>query len=120
MRQSSHRHARAKRLRTELSLPERLLWVRLRGREPGRPAFRRQHPLGPYVLDFYCAPSRLCVEVDGAVHGAGDRPERDARRDAWLRGQGIEVVRVSAAYVLEDPSRAADWIVQLATERGVR
>jgi very-short-patch-repair endonuclease len=117
MRESSHRHARAKRLRGEMSLPEKLLWVRLRVRGPGRPAFRRQLPIGPYVLDFYCADSRLCIEIDGASHRAEDRPQRDERRDAWLGAKAIEVVRLPAAYVLEDPARAADRIVRLATER---
>jgi very-short-patch-repair endonuclease len=117
MRESSPRHARARRLRQALSLPEKLLWVRLRRREADRPVFRRQHPVGPYVLDFYCADSRLCIEVDGASHGMGERPQRDQARDAWLRAQAIDVVRLPAAYVLEDPARAADWVLHLASER---
>jgi len=100
-----------------LSLPEKLLWVRLRPREPGRPTFRRQHPIGPYVLDFYCADARLCIEVDGASHSMGDRPQRDERRDAWLAAQGIETVRVSAEWVLQDPEAVTDWLRGLALER---
>jgi len=89
----------------------------LRRRERGLPTFRRQHPVGPYVLDFYCSNARLCVEVDGASHSTSDRPQRDERRDAYLRAAGIEVVRVSAAYVLKDPAQATDWIRRLAFER---
>ena len=64
----------ARRLRRALSAPEARLWSRLRERAPGRPVFRRQHPIGPYVLDFYCAKARLAVEIDGASHDMGDRP----------------------------------------------
>ena len=69
-------------LRRNLSPPEARLWIRLRARIPGAPVFRRQHPIGPYVLDFYCAKARLAVEVDGIGHDMGDRPRRDLRREA--------------------------------------
>jgi very-short-patch-repair endonuclease len=104
-------------LRATLSLPEKLLWVRLRRREPGLPTFRRQHPSGPYVLDFYCSHARLCIEVDGESHFMGNRPERDARRDAYLHANHIEVVRISASYVLDDPEQATEWIRRLAFDR---
>ena len=93
-------HARA--LRKDLSLPEVLLWKAIRGRKLMGLQFRKQHPIGPYVLDFYCQPARLAVEVDGASHGFGDRPRRDATRDAWLEAQGITTLRLSAALVLRD------------------
>ncbi|MBI1200088.1 MAG: DUF559 domain-containing protein [Phenylobacterium sp.] len=105
---STHRRARA--LRQDLSLPEKLLWVRLRRREAGIPTFRRQHPIGPYVLDFFCATARLCVEVDGLAHMTADRPERDGRRDAWLESRGVRVVRIAAVDVLKDPDAVADWL----------
>ena len=76
-----------------MSLPEVLLWRILRDR-PGGYKFRRQHPAGPYVLDFFCAEHRLAVEVDGEVHARGDAPARDAARDAWIRSQGVRVHRV--------------------------
>src|SRR6202050_1672909 len=69
----------AQRLRRPLSAPEARLWNRLRTRAPGKPFFRRQHPIGPYVLDFYCAKARLAVEIDGVTHDMGDRPQRDLR-----------------------------------------
>jgi len=67
-----------------MSLPEVMLWKVLRGREDGKPVFRRQHPMGPYVLDFFCARALICIEIDGASHGFGDRPQADARRDSYL------------------------------------
>jgi very-short-patch-repair endonuclease len=80
---------RAKDLRRRMNLPEVLLWKAIKGRRLQGLHFRKQHPLGPYVLDFYCEAGRLAVEVDGASHSLGDRPQRDERRDAWLRAEGI-------------------------------
>jgi very-short-patch-repair endonuclease len=74
---------KARELRRSPTLPEGLLWQQLRTR-PGDLKFRRQHPIGFYVVDFYCPAARLIVEVDGESHGMGNRPARDARRDRWL------------------------------------
>src|SRR5215831_12327143 len=82
----------ARRLRRRLSVPEVRLWIRLRARSPGQPIFRRQHSLGSYVLDFYCPAARLAVEVDGMSHDMGGTPLRDARRDVWLRKEGVTVM----------------------------
>ncbi|MFC3076592.1 endonuclease domain-containing protein [Phenylobacterium terrae] len=93
--------ARARALRRQLTPPEARLWAALRRKAHGL-RFRRQHPVGPFVLDFYCAPARLAVEVDGLSHIAGDRPERDERRDAWLAREGIRVLRIAAVLVRDD------------------
>jgi very-short-patch-repair endonuclease len=61
--------ALARDLRAATSLPEGLLWRCLRGRRLEGLRFRRQHPAGPYVLDFYCPALRLAVEIDGDTHG---------------------------------------------------
>jgi len=100
-----------------MTLPEVLLWLQLRQPGEGLPRFRRQHPLGPYVLDFYCPAARLCIEVDGWGHNMGDQPERDERREAWLAAGGIATLRVTAAEVLADPDGVADGIVRTAAER---
>ncbi|MDB5691357.1 MAG: hypothetical protein JWO81_420 [Alphaproteobacteria bacterium] len=84
-----------------MTLPEVLLWRELRQRPEGF-KFRRQHPAGPYVLDFYCEAARLAVEVDGEAHDRGDMPERDNERDEWLRVAGIRSLRVPAREVLQD------------------
>ena len=99
----------ARKLRGTMSLPEVLLWQRL---HPSDAKFRRQHPLGRYVLDFYCASARICVEVDGISHNMGDSPSRDAVRNAWIEAQGVTVLRVSAAEVLRNPDVVADQIVR--------
>ncbi len=107
---------KAKLLRREMSLPEVLLWNRLRGKPMGI-KFRNQHPIDHYVIDFYCASKRVAVEIDGIAHDMGDRPARDVRRDAELRSQGIEVVRIAAAEVLRDADGTAEAIVKLCLDR---
>jgi very-short-patch-repair endonuclease len=116
LRKSDHNYERARQLRRNLSLPEGLLWRALR-RKPSSIKFRRQHPLGTYVLDFYCAQAKLAVEVDGLAHELGDRPERDATRDVFVRAQGIEVLRIPAADVLKSPEEVAEAIVMLCRQR---
>ena len=91
----------AKEERRSGNLPEVLLWRELRKR-PGGHKFRRQHPLSECVLDFICLDRRLAIEVDGAAHGLGDRPERDTRRDAYLRSRGLRALRIAAREVLRD------------------
>ena len=105
---------RARQLRRQLSPPEARLWSRLRAQIPGLPAFRRQHPIGPYVLDFYCAKARLAIEIDGIVHDMGDRPERDLRRQSWLEAQGITVVRIPASQLARQFDETADAVMRMA------
>jgi len=92
---------RAVELRTELSDPEKILWARLKGNKLGGHAFRIQHALGAYIADFYCHRARLVIEVDGKVH-QGEQLDHDARRDAWMQGCGIEVLRVRAIDVFNN------------------
>lgn len=95
--------ARAKSLRRRMTLPEVLLWSELRQHKLDGFLFRRQHPVGPYVLDFYCDEGKLAVEVDGAVHANFEsRVRHDEDRDAWLEGRGIQVLRLTAKYVLSE------------------
>src|SRR5215213_2161141 len=96
---------RARALRRAMTLPEVLLWQALRGRKVGGLRFRRQHPIGPYVLDFYCPAIRLAVEVDGAAHDIPDKAGHDLRRDAWPAEQGIRVLRFLAMDVLSEEKR---------------
>ncbi|QDX28207.1 endonuclease domain-containing protein [Sphingomonas suaedae] len=103
----------ARRLRREMSLSEVLLWQRLRDRGD-RPSFRRQHPIGPYVADFYCPAARLVIEIDGEVHADTARIAFDDRRDQFLQENGYQVLRFTAADVLKDVDAAANAIVSLA------
>jgi very-short-patch-repair endonuclease len=91
---------RAKVLRRSMTRPEVHLWEHLRDQRLAGLRFRRQHPVGSYVLDFYCVAARLCVEVDGAAHGFAAQAERDEQRDAWLAARGIRVLRFAASDIL--------------------
>jgi very-short-patch-repair endonuclease len=93
-----------------------LLWNKLRERASGKPVFRRQHPIGPYVLDFYCARARLAIELDGIGHDMGDRRERDLKREAWLKEQGIAVVRIPVVDLKDRIDETADAIVRMAED----
>jgi very-short-patch-repair endonuclease len=94
-----------------MSLPEVLLWMRLKGRRLEGLHFRRQHPVGRYILDFFCDAAKLCVEVDGYSHGTENRPERDEARDAWLLACGVRTLRLSAQLVLSDMDAALRTIL---------
>ncbi|MFW2830880.1 endonuclease domain-containing protein [Sphingomonas sp. ID0503] len=97
-----------------MSLPEVLLWERLRGSKTGA-KFRRQHPVGPYVADFYCRLAKLVIEVDGEAHDRADRPIHDAHRDAFLKENGYRVLRILASDVLRDVDGVASSIAALVT-----
>ena len=100
------RHAR--RLRRTMSLPEVLLWREVR-KKPNGLQYRRQHPAGPYVLDFFCATTNVAIEVDGEAHSRGDQPLKDQLRDDWRKEHGIRVMRIAAQDVLEN----LDGVIQL-------
>jgi very-short-patch-repair endonuclease len=106
----------AKAQRRQMTLPEVLLWQQLRRDRTGL-HWRNQHPAGPYALDFYCDAAKLCVEVDGEAHERGDRPARDARRDAWLAKNGVTTLRIPAAEVLRNLEGVVRLVSETARER---
>ena len=91
-------------LRTHGTPAEARLWTLLQNRQVGGRRFRRQHGVGPYVVDFYCPSERLAVEVDGAVHDTPERAAYDAARTRHLAEVGIRVLRVSNRAVFEGPA----------------
>ena len=109
---------RARKLRRNSTGPERALWKLLRNRNLRGLKFRRQHPVGPYFVDFFCHACRLVVEVDGQSHDG--RGIKDRRRTIFLEQQGLRVLRISNDDVVQDPesvllaiARAAGIDVQL-------
>ncbi len=78
----------------------------LKGRQLGGYAFRRQHPVEPFILDFCCEAARLAIEIDGAGHATPDAARYDQRRDEFLSERGIDTARISASLVLRDRSAA--------------
>ena len=107
---------KARKLRRNMTLPEVLLWRIFQTRPYGL-KFCRQHGSDDFVLDFYCSDARLGIEVDGKAHDMGDRPERDAKRDAFFAEAGIETLRIPAAEVLRDADTCAASIVDAARAR---
>jgi very-short-patch-repair endonuclease len=108
-------YRRAKKLRRQMTLPEVLLWQQLRRSGAGH-HWRPEHAAGPYSLDFYCDAAKLCFEVDGEAHERGNRPDRDARRDAWLAANGILTLRIPAADILRNLDGVARFVSDHARE----
>src|SRR5689334_17441641 len=98
--------------------PERRLWNALKAR-PGGFKFRKQHEHGPYYLDFFCYEAAVAVEVDGFAHDLGGNPQRDERRDAWLKTRGIRTLRISAADVRDNLNGGVAYITAACRQRSV-
>ncbi|WP_082442254.1 endonuclease domain-containing protein [Sphingomonas sp. Leaf257] len=107
---------RARDLRQVMSPPEITLWQILRHR-PGGFKFRRQHPSGPYIADFYCHEARLIVEVDSEAHSLGDRPARDEARDRWFSDRGLITLRIGATDIQKNIEGVARQILDTASRR---
>jgi len=107
---------RARKLRVEQTPAEAKLWARLRNGAVEGVAFRRQHPIGDYVLDFYAPSVRLAVELDGSQHNEIAHRGRDQRRDAWLAEKGIRTLRFWNLDVLKDIEVVMDTIWNAVNE----
>jgi very-short-patch-repair endonuclease len=101
---------RAIRLRAEMTDAEKKLWRHLRGRQIGGHQFRKQVPIGDYVVDFCCLKVRLVIEVDGGQHDA--RSAQDEHRTRWLNGQGYRVIRFWNNEVLQNIDGVLQEIVR--------
>ena len=108
---SQHMIHRARDLRQTSTPPEQLLWIALRNGQIGGLKFRRQHPIGAYVVDFYCHAAALVVEVDGMSHD--DKMQQDARKTKHLEQQGLQVLRVTNEDVMRDLDAVTRKIAQL-------
>jgi very-short-patch-repair endonuclease len=95
-------HSLARQLRKNATEAERWLWQHLRLRQMGQFKFRRQHPIGRYIVDFICIEAKLIVEIDGGQHNEVDGCQSDAVRTAWLEKQGFKVLRFWNDEVLTD------------------
>ncbi len=102
---------RTRELRKKQTPAEQILWEILRDRQFAGLKFRRQHQFGDYVLDFFCHEVKLVVELDGAVHE--HRTEKDAKRDAYLKSQGMQVLRISNKTLVKDTASVLAQITAL-------
>src|SRR5215813_7451315 len=94
-RVSTKQSVRARSLRRSLTNAERIIWYAVRAHRLNGASFRRQDPIGPFIVDFVCHGARLIVEIDGGQHFEAEHETRDARRDAFLRSKGFSVLRFS-------------------------
>ena len=88
-------------LRNGATSAEAELWKYLKKSQLRGRKFRRQHSIGPYIVDFYCPSEKLAIELDGEVHTAPNRQDYDAMREGYLHKQGIRVVRFENRIVFE-------------------
>lgn len=94
--------ARARRLRRDMTLAERKLWHCLRGRQLEGAYFRRQTPIGSYIVDFVCKKRKLIIEVDGGQHFKPEAVKLDAIRTRFFQNQGFRILRFSNNDVLSN------------------
>lgn len=107
----------ARKLRTDMTDAERLLWSRLRGKQLLGVQFYRQKPLGRYIVDFHAPAAKLVVEVDGSQHFEADGQAEDGRRDAYLESLGQRVLRFDNLQVLKETEAVLETIFGAVAER---
>ena len=107
-----HRRMELRRNQTDA---EKLFWMRIRNRQFYGMKFFRQYSTGPYILDFYCTKLKLAIELDGGQHTHEDNLEYDAERSAYLKSQGIDVIRFWNHEVLQDTDNVLAMIAQKIT-----
>ncbi|MGH9443984.1 MAG: endonuclease domain-containing protein [Thermoanaerobaculia bacterium] len=83
----------SRRLRRDQTSAEEVMWKVLRGRRFKELKFRRQHPMGPFVVDFFCPELNLAIELDGGGHATDQSVEQDRARTIWLERKGIRELR---------------------------
>ena len=97
-----------RRLRSNMTSPEMRLWSKLRARQLQGLKFRRQHGIGPYIVDFYCPEQSLVIEVDGDSHADADQIVKDRQREKYLQSLGLRVIR----YINDDIVKNLDGILE--------
>ena len=105
----------AREMRGRMTDAEALLWMLLRDRRIAGAKFRRQHPVGRYILDYYCVEKKLAIELDGGQHG--EAVSYDQHRDSWLRSQGIHVLRFWNNQMLAETEAVMEAIYRAVVEK---
>ena len=100
---------RARYLRNHLTNAEMKLWGYLQTRPMGY-KFRRQHPIGIYVVDFYCHPLKLVIEADGSIHNKQEVKEADHKRQLSLEQDGLQVIRFTNDDILKNTEHVIEQI----------
>ena len=109
-RTSTKLRVRSRSLRRSLTDAERVIWYGVRAHRLNGASFRRQAPIGPFIVDFVCRDARLIIEIDGAQHFEAEHEKRDARRDEYLRAKGYRVLRFNNHDVMTNRQGALEAI----------
>jgi very-short-patch-repair endonuclease len=110
----------SKNLRQELTSAEQLMWDNLRNRKIDDLKFRRQHPIGKYIADFYCHQKLLVIELDGSIHNLPENKDYDRARDEYFRELGITVLRFTNEEVLGNMSSVLKKIRESARKINIQ
>jgi|SRR4051812_14848341 very-short-patch-repair endonuclease len=112
-RRKMHKRPLAKVLRANTTDAERILWSLLRGKQLAALRFRRQQPIGPYIVDFFCPSAKLIVELDGSQHGSDKAVVYDEGRSRFLESKGYRVLRFWNTEVMKDRDFVAEVIYRV-------
>lgn len=107
----------ARKLRSDMTDAERLLWSRLRGKQLLSVQFYRQKPIGPYIVDFHAPAAKLVIEVDGSQHFEEAGQVSDRRWDAYLEALGLRVLRFDNLQVLKETEAVLEMILGMVVGR---
>jgi very-short-patch-repair endonuclease len=107
-----HTFILAKQLRKNNTRAEKFLWQLLRNRNFEGYKFRRQHPIGKYVSDFYCHQSRLDIESNGEIHENEDQKKYDSERDEFMEGFGLKILRINNEDLFNDQKKVLNLILK--------
>jgi very-short-patch-repair endonuclease len=99
-------------LRCAQTAPEELFWQRVRQKQLGV-KFRRQHGIGDYIVDFYCAECSLIIEIDGGSHFSSDGQEYDKERDAFLQSKGLTILRFTNRQIMNEMDNVLSELLKL-------
>ena len=101
---------KSKELRKSLTPEEAILWTQLKAHKLNGSKWRKQHPIGPYILDFYCANAKLCIELDGQGHYTFHGSREDDIRTQFLNSKGIRVIRFENRLIWDNLQEVVDII----------
>jgi very-short-patch-repair endonuclease len=112
---SLKQRSRARSLRRDTTDSERIIWNAVRAHRMHGASFRRQTPIGPYIVDFVCHEANLVIEIDGGQHFEPEHIKRDARRDAFLSSKGYRVLRFNNHDVMSNRQGVLETIAAAVT-----
>src|SRR6516162_5785312 len=115
--QSPRKTALARMLRKQDTWAQKLVWSWVRDRRFSTYKFRREYPLGDYILDFFCLEARLNIEIDGFQHGLPAQQKSDREREAWLERRGVKVLRFWNSRFRKEKQAIRDTIWRTLQER---